>query len=371
MTAVIDLDSRRSPANATTNSLDGSRWYTHPRTQERFLSVTTGLDIMAKNGLLPWATGLSADVAFAELPRLVNATITPACGRTSNRCDNHDWRQRCDQCPCDRCQPCVRRWIANQHYAESRRGRDRGSAVHDVIEWWALHEDWCTYNPEIEPWVTSFRTFVAEMQPDPFLSETTVINREQSYAGTLDLGLLITGDKSKQAAEFCSRFGLPTVRVLADTKTTKKRENNFYREWALQVGGGYRHAEAIMLPDGSEEPMPTVDGAAILLLRPDGYAFRPVVSNDKTYFAFLCALNLYRWAVEDGDKATQVKSFPLPVVQSPVKPTTAPTAAAAEAKPTKKTTAARKTAPQRPLAERVLGRPDPHPNSPYGDEIPF
>lgn len=374
MTATVhDLNARRpGPANSIT-TLDGLRTYTQPRTGEEFVSVTTGLDVLNKPGLVIWAANLAAQAALDQLPRLVGATLTPPCGNTYNRC-SHDWRSRCPQCPCNDCPVCVQRWIGNRHWDESHRGKERGTKVHDVIEWWALHGEIPTHDDDIAPWVRSFLKFAADYQPEVFLSETTVLNRKHHYAGTLDLGVLLTADRSKHAADLCARFDTHQVRLYIDTKTTKKEgESRFYPEWALQLCA-YRHAEAIMLPDGTEEPLSKVDGCAVLLLRPDDYALRPVVTDELAFAAFLCALNLYLWQAKHGDAATQVKSFPLPAVQGVVKaqPPAKATPAKKTAAATKTTAAARRQAvTERPMAERVLGQPAPHPDSPYGDEIPF
>jgi hypothetical protein len=301
------------------------------------VSVTTALQAVSKAALIPWAANLAADAALEELPRLVKASRTRACGNTTT-----DER-------CGVCKDCMRRWVAHRHYAESHRGRERGSKVHDVIEWWALHGEIRGHDDDIAPWVGAFRRFVHDLKPEVFVTETTVINREHRYAGTLDLGLTITSAVSREAAEVCGRYGLDRVRLYVDTKTTRKRENRFYPEWALQVGGGYRHAEAVLLPDGIEEPLPTVDGAAILLLRPDGYALRPVVANDMTFAAFLCALNLYLWVADHGAAATQVKSFPKPAAP-------ALTAAAGD-RPVRKTPTKRTAPAKRATARQQTAKP--------------
>lgn len=292
------------PANSTTSE-EGSRWYIHPVTQERFVSVTTALQAISKAALIPWAANLAAQAAMAELPRLVAATITAPCGKhaTDDRCGN--------------CHYCVQRWVAHRHYAESQRGRERGSAIHKVQEWWATHGDHIGSEPEYEPWVKAFRRFTDTYRPEVFLTETTVLNREHTYAGTLDLGIGIKAGTSRESEELCSRFNLDMVRLLVDTKTTRKTEARFFPEWALQLAG-YRHAEKVMLPDGEEHPIPDVDGTAILLLRADGeFTLRPVVADEMSFAAFLCALNLYRWLVDMGDAATQVRSFPAPKKTAP------------------------------------------------------
>ena len=55
-----------------------------------------------------------------------------------------------------------------------------------------------------------------------------------------------------------------------------------------------------------------VDAAAILQVRPDGYAFRPVVTTGREMRTFEAVLALSRWTVEHGDECTLVRAFPLP-----------------------------------------------------------
>ena len=49
------------------------------------------------------------------------------------------------------------------------------------------------------------------------------------------------------------------------------------------------------LPDGSEHELPRVDGAAVLHLRPDGYALRPVRIDEDVFRAFLFVREVFRF----------------------------------------------------------------------------
>ena len=325
-----------SPANSQTND-EGSRWYIHPLTQERFVSVTTALQAVSKAALIPWAANLAAAAALDQLPRLARAAITPGCGK-------HTTDDKCGDC-----YECMYRWIARRHYFESNRGRERGSAVHKVQEWWALHGTLPDYDRAYEPWIKAFRKFTLAYKPDVFLTETTVLSREHLYAGTLDLGLTIKADTCRATEDLCSRFGKDSVNLYVDAKTTRKVDNSFYPDWALQLAG-YRHAEMVMLPDGTEEKLPTVDGAAVLLLRSDGeFCLRPVVADEMTFAAFLCALNLFRWQTEYGALSTQVQAFPAPKTRALKSvPPPAKKAAARKAAPRSRVD---QSAPMRPVSE--------------------
>jgi hypothetical protein len=310
MTLAVNYLQRDVRALSDTSDDTGERWYPHPLTNERFLSVTTALHAVAKVALVPWSGNLAAAAAMEYLPKLVKASRRRPCGNTGDA-------------GCGQCRTCVETWVARRHHFESEEGKRRGSAIHDVIEY-AATRDWQIpdHLDRYHPWIRSFEMFVHEYQPEPFLAETTVISRSDGgWAGTLDIGVTIRGDATKQAAELCARYGRDEVRLLVDTKTTKRRANNLYPDWALQLGGGYCHAERVMFRDGREFPMPEFDGAAVLLLRPDKPHLRPIVCDETTHRGFLNAMGLFRWLDEMGAAATQVKSFPLPESAKPVKKT--------------------------------------------------
>lgn len=411
------------PAPVQDTHEDGRRWYVFGEGtdhEQRYLSVTTALKAVARDALVPWAAGLAAAAAFAELPTVVTASLVRPCGNTWSQCrrknGGHDWRDRCDRCPCARCQACVAKWLQDRHLAESSRRAEEGKRTHDVIEHWVLHDGrWPDYRSDIEPYVAAFRAFVAEygLRPDSWqLAEAIVINRAEGYAGTCDGVIRFHADRTPAAADLVARtLGISVDEAVAggrhadlvvDFKTREKPLTEtsptpkFYPDQALQLVG-YRNAPTVHIrATGVEAPMPGTDGALLVQLRPDGCTPRLVVANDETFKAFLCALWLYRWLTEFGTASVSVRSFPLPKPakatrrlaavpdpDAPAKPAKKATArkstarkasTAARSAGEEKTVAARKaavTTTSRGLAQRVLGVADPHPDSPYGDNIPF
>jgi hypothetical protein len=78
VTAVLpERDSDAGPANSVTDEETGARVYIHPITGERFDSVTTILDIVAKDGLPYWAAKVVQEKAVDMLPQLVAAMCLP------------------------------------------------------------------------------------------------------------------------------------------------------------------------------------------------------------------------------------------------------------------------------------------------------
>ena len=380
------------PALATSD--ERGRTYTHPTTGETFISVTTALKAVNKEALVFWAAGLAAQAAIDNLPRLITATRIKACGNTWARCA-HDWRLKCSTCPCEKCPACVAKWLRDRHIAESSRRADEGTRAHDVIEHWVLNDgEILQHDADIDPSVAQFLAFVADYGLTPKsweMAEATVINREYGYAGTLDQVVRIQSTNSPKAAEVCARLGRDEVLLLADTKTRgKSGEAAIYPEHALQCSG-YRNCTHVLLPDGREEPLPAVDGAFVLQLRPDGYEMRLVVADDRTFGAFLSVLSLAKWQWQFATASVSTRAFPAPKPEPQVSGGIAKAERAARQAPTtprKATKATAKTAepeallaapPSKPLAEvaamqsatlRSMTRPA-HPDSPYGDDIPF
>lgn len=118
--------------------------------------------------------------------------------------------------------------------------------------------------------------------------------------------------------------------------------------------------------------MPALHGAMALQLRPDMAVPRLCVTDERTFAAFLCALQLYRWRVEFGTASVSSRSFKVPPEPKPVKATTK--RAPAKKTAPRRTAAAAKPAAVNPVMAQLKAWPkqaDPHPNSLYQDEVPF
>lgn len=376
---------------------------------EKFLRVSTALDLVGESdGLMRWATGLSADAAVDILPKLIRATRLPDCGRTHSRCRNgstgHDFRVRCTSCPCDECTTCVRLWVANRHYYETSRRAEEGTRVHDVAEHWILTGgEIKPHDEDIAIYVKQWLTWAADhgLTPDSWeMSEATVVNRQYGYAGTLDGVLTIHADATPAAAELVAMtLGLPLsqvagrhVRVIADVKSREKEEAKLFVDMALQQAA-YRNAETVRLRDGREFPLPASDGAIIVQVRPDGYLCRPVSTDDATFGAFLSALAFAKWHLQSATASVSSRTFkvpkepkpepaPKPVKTVPAAKKAAPRKAVKAAPPTEpealipappgkplKAVAAAQSATLRSMTRQPAT--SVHPDSPYGDEIPF
>lgn len=148
-------------------------------------------------------------------------------------------------------------YLKESPWRESKRKMDIGSAVHLEAEAYVLDVPRPEPDGIVAPFLQSFRHFLDDFKPEILASEATVYSPAESYAGTLDL-----------------IAGIGGRRILIDYKTGK----DIYPDVALQLAA-YAHAELVLLPDGTSEPMVPVDGAAALHLR----EFDPTTPDDRGY----------------------------------------------------------------------------------------
>lgn len=289
--------------------------------EERFRSVTAALDVWNKEALKIWSAGLAAEAAFEDMPRLVKALLVRDCGRSYHKnCDDHDWQERCPNCRCHDCMPCVTRYLRDRYLAESARRTDEGTRVHHVVKHWVLTGYWLPVDADIEAYVASFRAFVAEygLTPEDWeLAEARVINRTYGYAGTLDGALWIRRERSKAAFDLLDRLTpdgaerLQKALILVDYKTREKEDRAIFTDMPLQLGG-YRYAEALVLADGRELPMLKVDATAIVQIRPDKTSVELVLAEEPEFAAFVNVLAGDSWAQERGKRAVGSRTFSYP-----------------------------------------------------------
>lgn len=244
------------------------RWYVHPITGERWPSVTSILSCISKSFLIDWAAGLAADAAIARADDLAdagdpcNATGEDACGR---------------------CRACLRDWIAGRHIAVRDEAGDRGSRFHEAAEHLVLFGEGGAVDKDVKPYFDAYCAWADRIQPKMIASEATVFSRKWGYAGTLDAVMHIPADAPLPRA----LQHLAGKRLVVDYKTGK----NVDRSAAWQMAA-YRHAEAELMPDGTEKPLPPVDGGLILHVRPDGVAMREAFVGAKTFNQFVYALRI-------------------------------------------------------------------------------
>jgi len=98
------------------------------------------------------------------------------------------------------------------------------------------------------------------------------------------------------------RSGAPHL-VLGDWKTSKAT----YPDVALQMAA-YMNADFIIDPDGNREAMPEFDGAAVLHITDETWAFKPVDTGAEVFAEFLRLRKTFDW---DRDLSRKVIGKPI------------------------------------------------------------
>lgn len=281
----VVIETNTGPANSITDKETGSRVYIHPITGERFVSVTTVLSLVAKEALVYWAANLVQVKAMDMIPALVRSLRRKPCDMKG---DDRCWA----------CRDCIALELRREPDRQRDEAADRGSRIHKVAEYYALHGQIREHDADIAEYVKQWLRWREIHQVTFEASEVTVINRTHGYAGTLDLVARCGWMPPKWGSK--PRDGsvdLRNVPLYGDYKSGR----GVYDEHAWQLAA-YRNAEAVLLPDGSEEPLP--DGHAVfglnVQIRPDDFWMRPALVDQRSFGTFLRLLGVYRDLAEFG-----------------------------------------------------------------------
>lgn len=258
------------PTHAFDDHASNRRTYVHPKTGERFTSVTTALGIIDKYGLPPWYAKLAT---LSVIEHLDQAHAAALAGRAS-----------CDGAWCGQCLTCVIAQARSAPERERDAAADRGTRLHHVAEIYALTGQIVEHGEDIAPHVANFLDFVRVHQVTFQASEITVLHRGDQWGGTLD-GVLTCGWMPPK------HRNLIEVPLLFDYKTS----NHIYANAGLQLAA-YRNAECVLLEDGSEHPMPMAhpDTALSIQINASGWWVRPCPTTPAAYTKFQRALSLWR-----------------------------------------------------------------------------
>jgi hypothetical protein len=265
---------------AASRARGGGRLYTWEPTGERYWSVTTIIGgSVPKDGLKWWAARTVAEFAWDESHVWLGMTRVRAI----------DYLKR---------EP--------MRYTGGK--ADLGTAVHKAAEAIVLGRPMPRFRELAERQITAnFIDFTRKAKPTFELTEATVYNRRQLYAGTLDFiatfdfaTLLELADELNatlpaewQAA--ADRNG-GYVRLIGDYKTGGDVEEGkgIYPEVALQLNA-YAGAEFVGLGNGTEAPMPAVDGGLAVQLGAHGWRLVPVRIGPDVLKTFLYCREVFRW----------------------------------------------------------------------------
>jgi hypothetical protein len=208
-------------------------------------------------------------------PALINWAANATAEAAVNR-----WDELTDMGPADRL-----KILKAARYADRDAAAKRGTEVHDLAEKLMLGQE-ITVPDELRGHVEAYVRFLDDWQPEPVLTEVTVINYTHGYAGTLDM---VMDCRAK--------------RVLADIKTTR---SGIYGETALQLAA-YRYAEVYLTADG-EKDLPDIEDTWAIWVRGDGYSVIPVNTSPAVFDDF-------RRVAATARAAKRLSTYVLPEVE--------------------------------------------------------
>ena len=242
-----------------------------------YYSVTTILDIIHKQALIPWAKRTVAEFAVETYLQGNLDSLIRTKGREA-----------------------AAAYLASLPDYERNTAASLGTAVHRLADMAArghqIDGEGFQISEQAQPYVDAFRSFLGRYSASNIVSsEKAVISFSEGYAGTYDFLLMLNGEL-----------------WLVDVKTSK----GLYPETGLQLAA-YGNAEYIILPnDPRLYDMPHVDRYGVLHLRPDKYAqgwrFVEYQVTEHDYRAFLAARDLWAWRKEDRFRQTDQITVPVP-----------------------------------------------------------
>ena len=231
---------------------DYGRAYIHPRTCEVAPSVTTIIKAgmpkhtrvgESESALLNWAARMSAEYAVKNWREL----------------DQRSVRERLVL-------------IKSAHEEVRDKAADIGDQVHDAIDAWNKDVPLAVW--PADSYANQFISFMTATKPRFLESEVTLWSRKHGYAGTADWIAEIGG-----------------YVTLGDNKTGRR----VYGEVGLQLAA-LVHADFILRPDGTEEPLPQITHLAALHIRPRSWKLIPVYEPGECFKTFLACKQVLDWS---------------------------------------------------------------------------
>lgn len=239
----------------------GSRFYVSPETSEKVPGVTSVIGMLPKPFLTFWAAKMTAEAAVDNLGAVASIAERDRQGAVD--------------------------YLKGAHRRYTQLRASVGSDAHDLFERMARGEIIGRVHPDLTPYVRHFAEFMDKVNPELVRAEDVAWSDTHKYAGSFDAILRVWLDEDNRPTP--DRSGTPAL-LMADWKTSK----DTYPDVALQMSA-YAYADRIISPDGTSEPMPEFDGAAVLHVTADHWAFKPVLVNDEVFAQFLHLRRTFDW----------------------------------------------------------------------------
>ncbi|MFF2406706.1 hypothetical protein [Streptomyces sp. NPDC058092] len=239
----------------------GSRFYVDPETAIKVPGVTSVVGMLPKPFLTFWAAKMTAELAV----------------------DSIDFVSRMAEQDRDGAVDYLKG--ASRRYTKVR--ADVGSEAHDLFERMIRGERVAFVAPDLEPYRKHFAEFLEAVNPELVRAEDVAWSDAHEYAGSFDAILRVWLDEDGKPTP--DRSGTPHL-LIVDWKTSKST----YPDVALQMSA-YAHADRIIDAEGNEFAMPDLDGAAVLHITPDQWAFKPVRIDRDVFEVFLTLRRVFTW----------------------------------------------------------------------------
>lgn len=239
---------------------------------ERYPSVTTILSNgVPKPFLVNWAKKVTAEYAVENIDLL-------------NQLISRDQKGAID-------------WLKGAAYRQRDEAAAIGSLLHDYAEELSMGKQ-PVLDDDLPPIVyrmaDNFLNFLEVVEPTFTAVEAVVFSEQYGYAGTLDS--LITVEPGSPIANSLGWTEDRPMNLMCDIKTGK----GVYPEVGLQLAA-YANADFIAQSDGSTVPMPDIDGAVVLHVRPTRWVLQPVDIGPEVFTAFLSIYETAQWTMTGKD----------------------------------------------------------------------
>lgn len=239
-----------------TLSVNGYRYYRHPNIKNLSApSVTSIIDMLPAPFLRQWNSKVTANAAVDNI-EYVNGLILA---------NKHEK---------------AKAWLKAAPERELQTAADTGDRVHKALED-RIADPSTPYDEDLEPFIQHFDTFCLQYEPEWLHVEKSVFSVTHLYAGSFDA-----------IARIRDRV------TLIDFKTTR---SGISAKVALQLAA-YSRAD-VMFDGDTEIPMPQVDQAAALWLRPDKWGFFPLRIDEDIFETFLALRRTFEWEARQSKTA--------------------------------------------------------------------
>ena len=235
---------------------NGSRFYVHPESDVKAVGVTSVLNMLPKEFLKVWAAKLVAETAVDNAGSWIGIALA---GDRQGAID----------------------YLKKAPMRNTGSAANRGTDAHDLFERLAAGEKLGRrdIHPDMTLFVDHFRQWLDLAKPEFLHLEATVWSDTYGYAGSFDA-----------LAKFTDEDGVER-NVILDWKTTR---SGVHAEVALQLNA-YANADYILHPDGTQEPLPEIHGAAVLWVVPEEWGFYPVALDPEFMEVFRALQTVLRW----------------------------------------------------------------------------